>query len=688
MGLLSDPSISTHSKLVDGLARHVGKVCLLLYVAGVAWFFCLALPEFNHGTYLSENALSPGLVYPEIRVDANRLAIQLLEELQRERQDHISTTPHAWIVAKMNEFGLETHTHNFSLLYPFGGGNEFHGKNVYGILRAPRTASTEGIVFTAPYRAASSVHTDISPSVPLLLAFAEFARRKNYWAKDLIFLVTEKEQLGMQAWLEAYHDGDREQEVNKTYLRPGNLPARAGSLQAALNIEVQDLEIDHVDVRIEGLNGKLPNLDMFNLVQRIMAREGIRSGYKQTPRKKRRHSQSQYEQNLRGMLNMLASQASGVPTGNHGLFHRYRIDALTIAAVRRATHASLKSNPASAAVPLLKAIEGISRSLNNLLERFHQSFFFYVIVNNDRYISIGDYMPALVALVACAFVKAYLKWATLPTASELEAEAARKAAAIYATESDTEMETETEANDGQVPDEPFDMPYGSVLIYLTATLAIGYLCNVLPLQQYFLEIPLGSAPLTTSVLSFLSLIGFVLPFVIVLPPGGLELLHVAFLLIYGCALIAIGLLNFALGFFVAVLTVPLVISLETKEENSNSSSRNSVRLITLILNPMMIVYVIVLAMTFYQFPELPMPKILLRAATAAMDASAFGLIDSVIYGNFLYFVISTVFLPLWILCWTLALSKRRDYADYLDFGEVLTPPTPPPAHQARAKKTN
>ncbi|XP_016931671.2 glycosylphosphatidylinositol anchor attachment 1 protein [Drosophila suzukii] len=673
MGLLSDPSISTQSKLVDGLARHVRKVCYTLYVAGVVWFFCLAMPEFNHGTYLSENALSPGLVYPEIRVDANRLAIQLLEELQRERKDHLSTTPHAWIAAKMNEFGLETHTHNYTLRYPFGGGKEYHGKNIYGILRAPRIASTEGIVFAAPYRAASSVHADISASVPLLLAFADFARRKNYWAKDLIFLVTEQEQLGMQAWLEAYHDGDRDVDVSKAYLRPGNLPARAGSLQAALNIEVQDLEIDHVDVRIEGLNGKLPNLDMFNLVQRIMAREGIASGYKQAPRKKRRHSQSAFEQNLRQMLTMLASQSSGVPNGNHGLFHRYRIDSLTIAANRRATHATLKGNPGSAAVPLLKAVEGIARSLNNLLERFHQSFFFYVLVNNDRYISIGDYMPALVALVACAFVKAYLTWSTLPvTNAELEAAAGlvRDPEQEQAPELDQDGELEVDSDLDK-----FELPYGSVLIYLTATLLIGFLCNVLPLQQYFLEIPMGAAPLTTSVLSFLSLIGFILPFVVVLPPGGLELLHVAFLLIYGCALIVIGLLNFALGFFSAVLTVPLVISLETKEENTRSTLRNSIRLATLIMNPMMVIYVIVLAMTFYQFPELPLQKIMLRAATAAMDASAYGLIDSVIYGNWLYFVICTIFLPLWIICWTLALSKRRDYTDYLDFDE--SPSTSP-----------
>lgn len=30
------------------------------------------------------------------------------------------------------------------------------------------------------------------------------------------------------------------------------------------------------------------------------------------------------------------------------------------------------------------------RSLNNLLERFHQSFFFYLLPSTDRYVSIGN----------------------------------------------------------------------------------------------------------------------------------------------------------------------------------------------------------------------------------------------------------------------------------------------------------
>lgn len=36
-----------------------------------------------------------------------------------------------------------------------------------------------------------------------------------------------------------------------------------------------------------------------------------------------------------------------------------------------------------------RIVESIVRSLNNLLERFHQSYFFYLLPSTDRYISIG-----------------------------------------------------------------------------------------------------------------------------------------------------------------------------------------------------------------------------------------------------------------------------------------------------------
>lgn len=146
--------------------------------------------------------------------------------------------PYPWLLAKMRQIGLETHTQNFTLNYPFGGGKTFTGKNVYGILRAPRIGSTEAIVISCPYRSPDSIHTDLSSTIPLMLAFADFARRQKYWAKDIVFLITDGEQLGMHAWLDAYHGHDK-----GDTLHSGSLEARAGVIQAAINLEIQSFDI-------------------------------------------------------------------------------------------------------------------------------------------------------------------------------------------------------------------------------------------------------------------------------------------------------------------------------------------------------------------------------------------------------------------------------------------------------------
>lgn len=215
-----------------------------------------------------------GLVYSEIRTsELSTYANRLLDELNGEREKHSSDTPHAFLLAKMKKIGLDTYTHNFTLNYPLGARKVYQGKNVYGILRAPRTASTEAIVITVPYRPPSSVHPEITYGIPLILAFADFARKQKYWAKDIIFLITEQEQLGMQAWLEAYHGYD-----DNPVLRSGSLDARAGQIQAAINVEVQDFDIQYINIKIEGLNGQLPNLDLHNLVQKLSHKQSIPTG--------------------------------------------------------------------------------------------------------------------------------------------------------------------------------------------------------------------------------------------------------------------------------------------------------------------------------------------------------------------------------------------------------------------------
>lgn len=166
-----------NAKVAKWLRRGNTPICLTLYVGGIVYFWMLAHTYMNHGTYFSENALLPGLVYSEIQLDTVQYAQRLSAELQHERTVRPrGETPHVWLQAKMRQIGLETYTQNFTLNYPLGGGRRFTGRNVYGILRASRIGSTEAVVLSAPYRAPDSVHPPVVFGVPLLLAFASHAR--------------------------------------------------------------------------------------------------------------------------------------------------------------------------------------------------------------------------------------------------------------------------------------------------------------------------------------------------------------------------------------------------------------------------------------------------------------------------------------------------------------------------------
>nr|XP_016482454.1 PREDICTED: glycosylphosphatidylinositol anchor attachment 1 protein-like [Nicotiana tabacum] len=47
-----------------------------------------------------------------------------------------------------------------------------------------------------------------------------------------------------------------------------------------------------------------------------------------------------------------------------------------------------------------RLVEGVIRSVNNLLEKFHQSFFLYLLTSPNRFVSVGVYMIPFALLVA------------------------------------------------------------------------------------------------------------------------------------------------------------------------------------------------------------------------------------------------------------------------------------------------
>lgn len=370
---------------------------------------------------------------------------------------------------------------------------------------------------------------------------------QNFWAKDVIFLITEQEQLGMQAWLKAYHgshDGD-----DANVLDAGTLDGRAGSIQAAINLEIQGYDSEYIDVKVEGLNGQLPNLDLLNLVQRIALKEGLSSGHKQTSNVRRSGIKSTVATNLWHMFSMMLTQSTGVPNGNHGLFHRYGIEALTLEAHKReSTNHQRRAHGASA---MIKLVEGISRSLNNLLERFHQSFFFYLLVASDRFISIGDYMPSLALIAGSLLVKALITWLKLNQQAS----------------NDCAAETESENDAGSVAVAEPDFSYVTIGKFLILAHMLGalayYLPHLRPLDAFVHQLGYNTEVYLTGLFGVLSIVALFTVFMTSFTKSDRQVLQIVTLLETGTALIIIGMLNFSLGLLLSLFIAPMAIFIDS-----------------------------------------------------------------------------------------------------------------------------
>ncbi|KAL1494279.1 hypothetical protein ABEB36_009903 [Hypothenemus hampei] len=589
MGLLTDPS---------GDQR------------GIIWFASLASPLFNASTYFSENALLPGLVKSTFKED--RFALQYFQELQDETQKHESSIPYSWLLAKFRQIGLDSYTHDFTLHSPLNPNDTYYGKNVYGILRAPRASSTEALVLSVPYRPPKSIYPSTLPSIAIQLAFAKFAAKEKYWAKDIIFLITDHEQLGIQAWLEAYHGVTC---GNEGTLNHGTLKGRAGAIQAAINLELHSVKIGQIDIKIEGLNGQLPNLDLFNLAGKICIKEGVFHTFKGKTPKYFRDPYKEWLYSFKNMLNMVSTQATGVPNGNHGLFLRFGIQALTLEGFEQG-----KAGSRSGFLSIGRVIEGIFRSINNLLERFHQSFFFYILPSHDRYISIGLYMPAVCMIAAALIIKACAKWCKM-------------------------QENHTEIR------------YIKVVIQFIVMHCIGATVMVFPELVKALNSDVSSTVSygLPSVLVGSLLIPFLLKSVNH-SEGSLNLLCIFGLLELGTALICLSMNNISLGIFCGTISVPFAL---IAEPTKNRIFKIVQALFWCLIHPLSILFFVVSINTFLMFHQENITEFVFRALDATKQAVIYSIADSMIYGNWLYTVVSTIFIPNWLCFWNVICSDFK-----------------------------
>ena len=260
---------------------------------------------------------------------------------------------------------------------------------MYAILHAPRGDATEAIVLVGAWR---NIDGELNRSgVALVLTLARYFNRWSLWSKDIIFLITADSKAGPQAWVDAYHDTHESPAID-------SLPVKSGALQGAVVIDYPfDHRFESIHIVYDGINGQLPNLDLFNTVVSIASGQ---MGIRVSLQKMWQHSDS-YQDRLKTMLRGMINQGLGHASGPHSSFIPYHVDAITLQPF---------GNGWQDEMAMGRVIESTFRSLNNLLEHLHQSFFFYLLMQANRFVSIGTYLPSAMLVATNFTIMAIFLW--------------------------------------------------------------------------------------------------------------------------------------------------------------------------------------------------------------------------------------------------------------------------------------
>jgi glycosylphosphatidylinositol transamidase len=436
---------------------------------------------------------------------------------------------------------------------------------VYSILQGPRADATEAVVLIAAWRnMAGAINYS---GVALVLTLARYFARWSLWSKDIIFLIPSDSTAGPQAWVDAYHAAHNPSSVSP-------LTLKSGALQGAIALDYPagpwGQRFDKLHVVYDGINGQLPNLDLINTAVNIA---NTQMGMQCTLQRMWAHDDG-YAARLETMLRGMVNQGLGHATGPHSSFIPYHVDAVTLQTVGEGWHDEMS---------LGRTVEGIMRSLNNLLEHLHQSFFFYLLMQANRFVSIGTYLPSAMLVAGSATVMSIALWVQ---SGRTEGKAPTNPASTSTDEKEPRKEKEdvTLAREG---DALAVIPTAQLAVterhlFLPMTLLSGI--HFLGLAPLYIFNHLSPATLPHAFLGFMLatlplpyLLAYLLPRLLRAPTSQeLTLLQCFALMLSGLFLSALATLNFSLSLIIGILSAPFSFTRPLSSTPPSSSTSTSI----------------------------------------------------------------------------------------------------------------
>ncbi|KAF2018334.1 Glycosylphosphatidylinositol:protein transamidase, GAA1 component [Aaosphaeria arxii CBS 175.79] len=543
---------------------YLSAFCIIV---GVVWLLILPLNEYSRNTYVSENALLPGQVHTYFTGSEHNVFRAYRQEVAAlagssvdQRSKRLSE------IFQSNNLKVATQKYSYQ-----ASGRNISNENVYAVLQGPRADATEAVVMMAAWR---NMAGDINHSgVALVLSLARYFKRWSLWSKDVIFLIPGDSTTGSQAWVDAYHDSHSPDTIEP-------LSIKSGALQGAVAVDYPagpwGHRYDKLHIMYDGVNGQLPNLDLFNTAVSIASGQ---MGIGCTLQRMWKHDDS-YQERLQTMLRGMISQGLGHATGPHSSFIPYHVDAITLQTVGDGWHDEMS---------LGRTVESLFRSLNNLLEHLHQSFFFYLLLQANRFVSIGTYLPSAMLIAMNFSITSIALWVLSgrsittppnPASTSNKDKQEKEKADVTVVKKDSAVAI--------VPTKSLETVERRLSLPLTFV-AISHFLGLLPLYLFNNTHESYLDPIFYAILGLTGILPFATAAILQSfrrpTPQESNLIQCFSLLLLGMFLSALATLNFSLSFLVGILTTPLTFIRGTK--NKIFAIIGSV--ILAILNPVVVI---------------------------------------------------------------------------------------------------
>eukprot|EP00667_Euglena_gracilis_P008535 EG_transcript_8643 len=319
-----------------------------------------------------------------------------------ELQRYVANTTRAW--------GLPTCVYDFHYRRHAFAPSEA-GTNLVVTVHSQRGSRGEALLVVVPLEAVGPQTPAAHLNAALALALIRHVASVPWLAHDVVWLFAWPRS-GAQHYAQLLLDGPTPPTPHEA--------VPSGVVRAALSLEVGRYHSVHrLRVAYEGLDGALPNADVLYTAHTLLAKEGFTPTHGHLPPvvdppggvfpllhraaatlKPGASAASAWRQAL-GLWRHLLVVASGVPGGQHAPFRQAGVHGVTLrdspGADQDGVPATGEDEVEGTLMAVGRVVDGFLRSLNNLSEQLHASFFIYFVLSPEHFIAF-DVVNGLVWL--------------------------------------------------------------------------------------------------------------------------------------------------------------------------------------------------------------------------------------------------------------------------------------------------